>query len=136
MKWFWQAQPKITPEQLEMAKHQIELQEQLDRQKAYMLKMQNDVVEFKADLIARSARIQELEIQMATVKSDVRLFGNAFSDFLIDLMPAQDAKIARLAATCNTLLSRIESVEESMDALEERNDHERGRKLAAGRGKA
>lgn len=113
--------PHITPEMLELAQHQVEQQEEIDRQAALIVLLNKDASDLRADVLARTVRIHALEIEMRKNNKDVTLAVAAISDLLTDLLPRRDE---RVTAQLETLFNRMQSAEEALDCLESCNNRD------------
>jgi chromosome segregation ATPase len=110
--------PNITPELLEVAKHQVEQQEQLDKLVAWIMANKRDIRDLELDLLNRTTRIHVLEMQLRKNSSDVTLAAAAISDLLSDLLPAIDARVERALKGLEVLFARMASAEDALDCLE------------------
>lgn len=124
----WWPKPKITPEVVDIAKRQVIQQEELDKLSIRVGVVFAGIQEVRQSLLARTARIQQLEINVGLMRNDVGMLGTALDDLLADLLPYRDAKIERLEQAGRTLLARIETVEESLDLLEEKKEKRNARR--------
>lgn len=107
----------VTPEVVELARHQIDQQEEIDRLVGWIEKNKQDIRDLRADILARTKRIQELEMQVRRESKDMTLAAAMLSDLLSDLLPAEKE---RTKAVLATLFARIQSIEDALDCLEER----------------
>jgi len=126
--WPFDGKPKITPEIVEIAKRQVEQQQEIDKQSIRIGVVFAGIQEVKQNLLARTARIQQLEISMGLLRNDVDMVGMALDDLMADLLPHRDTKVERLEQAGRTLLARIETIEESLDALEEKKEKRNARR--------
>lgn len=116
--WPFKNQPKITQELVEVAKHQVEQQEQLDALTVAFKRQQEDVRDLRSDVLARTIRIHALELALQKNNQDVTLAAAAISDLLTDLLPFRDAKIDSALHNIGVLFARMQSAEEALDCLE------------------
>lgn len=126
----WWSKPKITQEMVDIAKRQIVQQEELDKLSIRVGVVFTSIQEVRQDLLARTARIQQLEINVGLLRNDVGMLGTALDDLLADLLPHRDTKIERFEQAVTTLLARIETIEDSLDALEEKKEKRNARTKA------
>lgn len=114
MRWF-NRRPTLTPELVNVAKHQVEQQEQLDALGVAFKQQQEDVRDLRSDVLARTVRIHALELALQKNNQDVTLAAAAISDLLTDLLPSRDA---RIDSALHVLFARMQSAEEALDCLE------------------
>lgn len=126
--WPFDRKPKITQEILDIAKRQVAQQEELDKLSIRVGVVFAGIQEARQSLLARTARIQQLEINVGLMRNDVGMLGTALDDLLADLLPYRDARIERIEQASKTLLARIETVEESLDLLEEKKEKRNARR--------
>lgn len=117
MRWF-NRRPALTPELVDIAKHQVEQQEQLDVLAEMLEREREDIRGLYSDLLARTTRIHSLEIGLRKNNADVTLAAAAISDLLTDLLPFRDARIESALHSIAVLFARMQSAEEALDCLE------------------
>lgn len=98
MRWPWQKEEMTAP-MVELARHQVEQQQELDVLNGWIEKLKQDVLELERDVLARTARIQALEI--AECK-----------------LPRMEEALARQVRQLATVHTRLDGAETSLDNLE------------------